>query len=397
MSININNQPTQYSPLHSPMMFLVDSTLNAEINMKVVFTITVGGKTRNVKVSPRPGDQKIEFDISKHLRDYLDMDGFVPTTAGPTVLAPSVSYTVNMHEEHIDGVSGVLTIGSNTADVDYVATNIVLNRSEQLLFIEDKWVNDKVAGSPASNILLNSHEESTYYTDDVIWVHMVGLGYDAQRKFRIREYNASGIVIHTHPIYQMTVTSSEALYYKLDLSTIVLQAATVKIGLQVLADDGGALTNENKYKVVERECLPYENMRLIYMDKLGSYNTISLNYMSHENLEIEKKNFRKRIDSLSDGSYTRGLQSHFTRATERYTLNTGNLNRYDMAKFEDMLLSTKVLLDVRANDDVKFDGMTYVPLMINTNTMKRFNSVNGEIAQYTVECELGFEKNVRRR
>jgi len=380
------------------MMFLVTSTNNTETNMKVVFNITVGGEIRKVKVSPRPNDQKIEFDISSHLRDFLDLDSFVPTTFGPTILAPSVEYTVYMHEEYIDSTTGQIVNGANSASVDYVATNIVLNRSEELVYTESKWVNDKVAGLPINgDILLNSHEESTFYTDDVIWVHMVGKGYDAQRKFRIREYNSAGSAVATHPVHQMTSTNSEALYYKLDLSTITFNAATVKIGLQVLADDLGPLTNENKFTVKERECLPYENMRLVYMDKLGSYNTISLEYMSHENVEIESKSFRKRIDPFSDSSFTRGLQTYFKQATERYTLNTGNLNQYDMKKFEDMLLSNKVLLDVRSNSDEKFDGMQYVPLVVNTNTMKRFKSQNGEIAQYTVDCEIAYEMNLRRR
>jgi hypothetical protein len=199
----------------------------------------------------------------------------------------------------------------------------------------------------------------------------------------------------------MSLDSEKTVFYKLDLSTYVFNANTKSIGIRFLANDGtfsvGDITLRNKYKLLDVECLPWEKHRLIYLDKLGSYNTISLNYISNEDVKITKENFRKRIDPLNDSDYNRGLQTYFTRAAEKYTLNTDNLNADDMAKFEDMLLSTRVLLDVRSHSDTKFDGMNYVPMIINTESMKRYKSENQQLAQYTVNCELAYELNVRRR
>ena len=121
------------------------------------------------------------------------------------------------------------------------------------------------------------------------------------------------------------------------------------------------------------------------------------NYASNEDVKIVKENFRSRLDPLSSSDNSRGLQTYFTKASEKFTLNTGNLNADDMAKFEDMMLSTRVLLDVRDNDDARFNEMEYVPFMVNTNTLRRYKSENQQIAQYTVDCELGYELNVRRR
>ena len=403
MAITISRQPATLQPIHSPMMFLISSTNTAEKNAKVVFSITVGSDNRRVKVSPRPIDGKFEFDISSHLRDYLDLDEFNPTAilTDNTDYSPHVNYQVVMWDEYISATTGSLVISTTINLPGLTATNIVLNRSQQLNFSESKWINVKTNTTTSSNLALASGTRSTYLKDDVVWIHSVGLGFGLNRKFKLREYDKQGVLLVDHAYEDMSGTDI-CQFYKLDLSTYIFNANTYSLGFQfyevdVLPVGEVALTLETRTNLIDVECSSWEKYRLVYLDKYGSYNTMSLNYKSTEDLDITKENYRSRIDSLTDRDSTRGLQNYFTMAKDVYTLNTGNLNADDMAKFEDLLLSTRVLLDVRTNSDVKFTDMDYVPLIINTNKMKRFKSENQELAQYTIECELAYDLNVRRR
>ena len=383
-------------PIHSPMMFLITSTLASTPGTRIVFTITVDN-ARIVKVSPRPSDNKIEFDISSHLRDYLLSDNFNPNngTHFDAFEAPHVRYSVSIHEEYYNS-GGVLMSGFQTTITNLVGTNIVLNRSEQLDFQDYKWMNLNTPGSAVANVLLNSQPKSTYYKDDVIFIHTVGLSYSAPIRFLMVEFNASGNQVASTPEIQLT-NGALCKFLKIDFAQYTFNVNTAQVGIAFEADDYEFVTLMNRYTIIDQQCLPYQNFKILYLDKLGSYNTINLGYKSEEDLNIEKETFRKRIDPLNSADYSRGLQNYFTRADERYTLNTGNLNAEDMAKFEDLLLSTDVFLDVRNNPDPKFNEMNYVPLVINTNSMRRFKSENQDIPQFTIECQLGYELNVRRR
>ena len=402
MAITIITQPRNIMPIHSPIMYLLSSTLSTEKNFKIQFEITINTEVRKVKVSARP-DGKIEFDISSHLRDYLDLNSFNPSLvlSSHTDVAPSVNYQVTLNEEYIDSVTGLLIIGSDNTLATKNASNIVLNRSEQLNFQEGFYINAPSEGAEESNIMLNSKPKSTYFKDDVIWVHCVGLGFGLNRRFRLKEYDKMGTLLVTHPLNTMALFTKETVFYKLDLSTYSFNANTKSIGIEFLTNDVNLgifpLTEENRYTLKNVECSSFDKYRLVYLDKLGSYNTISLNYASNEDVKIVKENFRSRLDPLSSSDNSRGLQTYFTKASEKFTLNTGNLNADDIERFEDMMLSTRVLLDVRDNDDVRFNEMEYVPFMVNTNTLRRYKSENQQIAQYTVDCELGYELNVRRR
>ena len=417
MALFIEKEPDTLMPIHSPMYYEVSSTLFNEKNFKIVFTITTS-TTRVVKVSPRPVDNRVEFDISSHLKDYLNLDSFNPNSTVDVIAAPYVDYQVDIHEEYNDSITNSLVVGTATVMSLKTATNIVLNRSEYLNYTEEKWINNETEGVSFvdTDVLLNSGVNSSYYRDDIIWIHNSGLGilrplYDIHgtftptysvRHFRLSQYDKNGIELDSDTV-SIGSTNSKNIFYKLDLSDTSLyniNSLTVKIGIQFIDPYGGTdtpLTNNNKYNLLDTICLPYQNFKLLYLDKLGSYNTINLGYKSNENVEIKKENFRKRINPLNDNDYNRGLQTHFIKYNDTYTLNTGNLNQDDMARFEDMLLSTRVFLDVRNNSDVRFNDMNYVPLIINTNSMRRFKSENQELAQYTVKCELAYELNLRRR
>ena len=397
MAITVITEPTDLMPIHSPIMYLLSSTLSAEKNFKIVFEIgifkdfgagLVDVGTRKVKISPRP-DGMIEFDMSTHLRDYLDDINFQFASGGDsTFSAPFVQYRTQLSEEYINSVTNEVVIPSNdgTGNLsDYIATNIVLNRSEYLNYSPIFWRN---GSSTLSNVLLNSKPNSSYYKDDVIWVHSVDIG--SGYEFELLEYTLASTISHTLPVN----FESSCVFYKLDLSTFSFNANTKSVGIRFLDGDGN-ITKELIFKLKDIECSSFDKYRFIYLDKLGSYNTISLNHASNESLSITRENFRNRLDPLTDLDSSRGLQTYFTDAKETYTLNTGNLNADDMAKFEDLLLSTRVMLDVRSHPDSKFDGMEYVPFMINTKSMKRYKSENQQIAQYTIEGELGYKLNVR--
>ena len=396
MAITVITEPTDLMPIHSPMMYLLSSTLSTEKNFKIEFKVTVNAEVRNVKVSPRP-DGRVEFNVASHLRDYLDLSEFNPTKVltGNSDVAPHAIYKVDFTEEYIDA-SGDLITGTLVAGVNATGTNIVLNRSELINYSADKWENITSAIAPVSDVLLNSKPNSSYYKDDVIWVHTAGHSFDPPVRFRTFEYDGSGNLLVTGS--SPTVLGNDICkYYKFDLSTQSFNANTKSIGILFENDNFEPVTKVNRYKLKDVECSSFDKYRFIYLDKLGSYNTISLNHASNEEVSIKRENFSSRLDSLTDIDSSRGLQTYFTSANETYTLNTGNLNADDMAKFEDLLLSTRVMLDVRSHPDSKFDGMEYVPFMINTKSMKRYKSENQQIAQYTIEGELGYKLNVRTR
>jgi hypothetical protein len=401
MAITIIKETDTYMPIHSPMMYEVESTNDGETNFKINFQIAIeGGDIRNVKVSPRPGDQHIEFDLSRHLRDYLDYSIFDPTTSGYQT-APHIRYTVTMWEEWIDGSGNFIDYTNGGDLVSATGTkhgsNIVIDRYDWLNFSSLDWRNrDDFLVPNVGNVLLNTEEDSKYYEDDVIFLHIVGTSTNTTIHHVLKGYDEAGNLVTTFPSLATSITplATRAHFLKIDLETLTIPSNVVKIGITILANLSLVHVTEEKFITLEKNkpCLPYEEHRLIYMDKYGSYNTISLNYKSHHEVQFEKNNFRKRIDPLNDADYKRGLTDYFIKGHDKLTLNTGNLKEADLDKFEDLISSVDVYLEY-----VEKGAKRYYPIYIHTDSMKRFKSENQEIPQYTIECEYAYTKNLRRR
>ena len=232
MAITAIREPDDIMPIYNPMMFLLDSTLSSNTGFKYVFKISVGLETRNVRISPRPSDGNGEFDIAAHLRDYIDVFGFDILHSGNSTSGQFVSYSVKVNEEWLqDGVPMVI-FDSYTFTASPLASNILLNRNQVLNF---DWQDYKVRRIPAEDlgeVLINKVANTTFFFDDIMWIHVVGIPSNAPRRIQITEYNAAGA---SENDTEFTITATEAsVYFKFDGATFPWEFLAVSFGIRIL-------------------------------------------------------------------------------------------------------------------------------------------------------------------
>lgn len=392
MALTVNTRPAEFQPVWHPMMYLVSTSLTGLINFKFKFVITVGSTVRTILVSPRPGGQG-EFDISKHLQEFLNTDDFILPTTDTFTEAPIVQYQVAITEQWFDGLANV--DGATVVEATSYASDVVLDRPEILNFDEEFYRLDEDGSLPiVSKLLFNTEEMDYVYKDDYYYIHAVGIPDSPTVGATIREYDSSGTQVAITTIAGVTgLNTSGAKYLKLDMATIAWNAATTEITI-AMTNSSVIATTVKRFKLTNSQCSSFDSHRFFYKDKLGSMNMIDLDQPSYGNLSIKPKTFNHRVDPLVENGRSKGVTRYTQSAEETFTANTRALRADQIYKIEDLLLSNLVYLDVRA--EAEWGTVDFIPVEILTKKMEYYKRGNQDIPQYTIEFKHSFDKVTRR-
>lgn len=155
MAVSISYQPPTYNPAYNDIVFIVDSTLKSNCNMKYVFDVFVeGDNVGRFDAYPNQDDGSCAYNFSGILRDYVGNDidtGWLTANNVKGVrraVSAIKSFKVQFGES-TDGTTGctgssfVVTMGATSSE-KYV-WNAALNYAEGATFGEYSFVN--VTGS----------------------------------------------------------------------------------------------------------------------------------------------------------------------------------------------------------------------------------------------------------
>ena len=102
---------------------------------------------------------------------------------------------------------------------------------------------------------------------------------------------------------------------------------------------------------VKSKCTPYENYKLIYLNKSGSYSTFNFELGSKEKFNATKKNFKANYgsvttvgenDSFGWNSFDRGSSTYATSVSNTYQITSDYMTESDGNKIKDLIHSPDV-------------------------------------------------------
>ena len=126
MAITIRNTPDDYTPVHNPIWWTATSSNDSEPAFKYIVQVFIGGVEKwqqQIRPEPTTGNDLLQVEISKILRDYLTRNLYNPASDAGILNGNNsfLEYQIRIGEEY--EVAGVLTQFPNLSN----ATSYVFN------------------------------------------------------------------------------------------------------------------------------------------------------------------------------------------------------------------------------------------------------------------------------
>jgi hypothetical protein len=154
----------------------------------------------------------------------------------------------------------------------------------------------------------------------------------------------------------------------------------------------------NEVVVIETygEC-KYQLYDLVFKNKYGMLETISMSKLSKKTIETEKQTYNRSIVNLN-GEYDVARHSNKdlnVTGKESWLLNSGWVPEYLNAQFEEMMLSEEVWM-VKPSENSGFvttvTQTNLIPITIKESNFEYKTAVNDKLINYTINVELSHEK-----
>mgnify|MGYP003645110036 CR=1 FL=1 len=116
-----------------------------------------------------------------------------------------------------------------------------------------------------------------------------------------------------------------------------------------LVDNVGTPVSETKYFNMKSECSMFNNYKLMYLNRGGSFSTFNFELGSRKKFKVNRKNYRKNYGVYTDAStsfgwnsFDRGLKSLSTSEIETYTITSDYITEVEGNKIIDLIRSPEV-------------------------------------------------------
>lgn len=177
------------------------------------------------------------------------------------------------------------------------------------------------------------------------------------------------------PIINTTTTSYKVYGYNSDPNS-AFQGLT-KQGYEFIFDDS---------------CSRYEDIQLLFMDKLGSFVPYHFDLVSRNNKTINRVNYQTDYGKYADAAnnwtyntYDRGVSNLDTKITDVFTITSNWVNQLTSDWLMELIGSPEVYW-VKENGEV-------LAINLTVNNIERKKSINDQIINYTLSFELSTKNN----
>ena len=382
MAITIVAQPQMFHPIYHPVIWLLDSTIKANDQFRYQIQIDIGAEFRIIDISPRPGDGYGRQNLSQHLKDFLDQDIIdIKQTGGTlTQAASKVFYSVRTFEKYKD-VSGNDVIIAGPVITGRVGFNTIFNRSNWLDYDELKWRLTDLN----TNLPWNIEQNVEVFKDDIFFIHVLAdtIG---NWEFETTEYFKNGT---TNVSVSPTSLGSFCNLFRLDLSLLLTDPANAIKFCIKFRNLGVDFSKEYCLTLIDG-CSRFNNLKFLYLDDMGSYNSLNFDHISRKSSTSAPKTYKKFIDSLSEEDTSREITRYFNNPTEVHTANTDYLTDEHNIMMVDLINSSRVFLDVR--NDADYPKLDFLPVEILTRTIDEAKNENSDLAQFQITWRFSFDK-----
>ena len=193
----------------------------------------------------------------------------------------------------------------------------------------------------------------------------------------------------------VTVLPSGGFFPGLPIFDEDTNAYTVQLGSEL---DGGGIstaTSEAYIFTIDRTCSKFENYKIMYLDRLGSWLTVNFDLASTKKTKVKKTDYRKNYggynpttNSWGYNSYDRGKSRLDTTITDSYSITTNWVSEEIGQQVIDLMESPEVY-------HLKEDG-TLLAINITTSSLEQKQKVNDKLFNYKLGFEYSFSNTVQR-
>jgi hypothetical protein len=308
MAYSVVSIPPDYSSAHGDIICTVYDDNYPYVNYKYVADVYVGDNLiTRLKSVPNPANGGLGvFNFGMIYRNYVNsnlLDANFST--GELILNILDYYSIEMHIEwgyEYGTSSEFFDVGIETSrDIN------ITNHYNGRLFGSNKTIlpnysNNALSNRPYETSMYNAIKKNSYVND---YKFLVGFWYNYDAELRLdinlRAYNSSNA--QTGNVFFPVETSSVDKFYQLDLSPSVLNdyaniinsnTSYIKIRLQrTEVSTGDQYDILKDYKIILKCENRYNPITLIWLNKLGTYDSFTFPKVSKKSYNITKKNYNQ--------------------------------------------------------------------------------------------------------
>jgi hypothetical protein len=316
MAVTIITTPKDYSPVYNEMVYTASSTNVAQTNFSFLVDIYINGsgtKTARLRIPPEPNGNYCVVDIHRVLEASANSVLFDTSDTNDYEEAPDsiVEYIVKFGEEYGTTITQYPDL---TVDSTRYAINGSLERNE---FIDYDWA-DYTPLDSTKKFLTNS--PSTLYTSINDYGVLTCFNNINNDGYAITTLDANGSPNGFFSISITGVPEGELVHYKSNpasINNIDASNITVSSGALPIIDSDVASyiiwtwdtltiteSSERKTFVIREDCKS-DLVRLIFLNKLGGWDSFNFYLVNNEMSEIERKMYKQNPNRLDgSGNYT---------------------------------------------------------------------------------------------
>lgn len=412
MSITNLYQPSAKACIYDGVWWTALSDKKDETNFKYIFDVfdADGNQLIRSKVYPDPATGRGYFDVSGVLRSAVDLDFtglYSPLQFYYQVLNNTnqlrIEYSVEVGEEYNVGASGITYLNdASGATTAFNSINDVWTKG-----IDYKFAPTTAAGvtEPYGYVTNRPFQIKSQYANEpiIIGVH---LKYEASpadyyNKFTIKKYNTAGTLLATATeVYELDPGDDKYLLVNIGVE-----------GINNLLGAGWIDSNVAYYTVqcvkdtirVDLQCNGlYEMYNLIFLNRLGMYDTARFSCVNKMTMDVQRKIFEKRDVSFGNTgvSYKVGNSTQYNESkinfdgvinwNLRLTMDFPTDQEYQW--LSELIYSTKVILAKNIN------GTTYYyPVVIKNSNYEYIQRLSSKLKTLEIDVDLSQKRNQMRR
>lgn len=399
MAITIQREPQRFTPAFNPVVYVADSTNNAQPNFFYLFDIYVNNSVSfiaRLSVPAHPVHGTAMADIQREVAAYVKYS--VPAIAGAfTAHGESIAEVYVEVGERYD-VAGVSTDfpALNTSATSYVY-NAAIKPSEFLNYTHTNYLPQ----ISAAKFLSDTPMISTVSDQQFGWLYFLNDSaspVDRARFAEIKTYNASGALIATFRLINnfstvstyddrlQSVSFAPGSLNNIPPSEVVVGAQPIitaqvaKYTIQLMRTDL-QYSSELRTFVINRNCNPFGQAEIYWLNRFGGINSYTFKARVDVPVTVEGQVYERNISRLESTGYVfnpsfPGQVQYSTMIQERLVVNTGYLWENESAWIADLIKSPYIYI-------LDSDGV--VPLVCNTRSITPATRLKNGKCMYTFE------------
>lgn len=351
MAITINYEPSGYPSAHNPMFIELQSGNSAMTDFKYVFDVYVNSAfvTRQ-KVFPDPTDDKGYLDISPIVRNYLDVSVNAVTVGSPAPVELGLGeFFVNFYGIYGEEFSGT-PYAADLSGGAYKAYNWSKSRTQRKILNTQSASPTyfKTLADYKDKFLTNRPQNTKVYDGQPLIVSYWNDNLTLRTMKIVNENPASESTIVTGETFQSPGVMDIGTSYNQNAGSFSIKSYTTI---------GDELQASLSFVPV---CRPrYEPVTLMFLNRLGAFESYTFGLNSVLSTDIERKGFGQnpyigRSDLIS-GGFVRETQKNFAVSYKtKWKLTGDSLTKDEYTWLEELFTSPLIYVYIDDPADERF-------------------------------------------